>query len=89
MNNPEQIDPGHLHSGPICHRTLSPKLLEQIKAVYDVNGRYLDINMELIEIGFIRDNRNEEGKGTFVSRQYPSVDAIMSTVDGLSGIAKA
>jgi hypothetical protein len=59
MTKPEYIDPSQLRPGPIRHRTLSPALLEQIKAVYDVIGKYLDMTLEQFEVGFMRDMHPE------------------------------
>jgi hypothetical protein len=38
---------------------LPPELLEQIKAVFDVIGAYLNMTLEQFEIGFMRDMRPE------------------------------
>ena len=59
MTEPEYIDPSQLRPGPIRHRTLSPDLLEQIKAVYDAIGKYLDMTLEQFEVGFMRDMHPE------------------------------
>lgn len=55
MNEPRRISPNQIRSGPIRHETLSPELLEQIGAVYDVIGPYLDANLEKFELNFMRD----------------------------------
>jgi hypothetical protein len=55
MSEPEYIDPSQLRPGPIRHRTLPDKLLEQIKAVHDLIGQYLGMTLEQFEIGFMRD----------------------------------
>jgi hypothetical protein len=55
MNKPEYLDPKKLRQGPIRHESLPPKLLEQIKAVFDVIGPYFDMTLEQFEIGFMRD----------------------------------
>jgi hypothetical protein len=55
MSGPEHVDPSQLRPGPIRHESLPPELLEQIKAVYDVIGPYLDMTLEQFEIGFMRD----------------------------------
>ncbi len=55
MSEPEFIDPSQIRSGPIRHESLPPELLEQIKAVYDVLGRYLKRSLEQFEISFMRD----------------------------------
>ncbi len=59
MNEPEYIDPRQLRPGPIRHESLPPVLLEQIKAVFDVIGSYLGMNLEQFEIGFMRDMHPE------------------------------
>jgi hypothetical protein len=38
---------------------LPPKLLEQIKAVFDVIGPYINMTLEQFEIGFMRDMHPE------------------------------
>jgi hypothetical protein len=60
MNESEFVDPSKLRPGPIRHEALPPKLLEQIKAVYDVIGGYLDTTLEQFEIGFMRDAHPED-----------------------------
>ena len=55
MNEPEYVDPKQLRPGPIRHKSLSPELLEQINAVFDVIGPYLDTNLEKFELNFMRD----------------------------------
>lgn len=55
VNEPEYIDPKQLRPGPIRHESLSPELLERIRAVYDVIGTYLDTNLENFELDFMRD----------------------------------
>ncbi len=42
-------------TGPIRNESLRPVLLEQIKAVFDVIGPYIDMTLEQFEIGFMRD----------------------------------
>ena len=39
--------------------SLSPELLDQIKAVFDVIGLYIGITLEQFEIGFMRDMHPE------------------------------
>lgn len=56
---PEPIDPKKLRPGPIRNESLSPKILEQIRAVYDVFGPYLNTTLEQFEIGFMRDMHPE------------------------------
>ena len=55
MNAPEPIDPKKLRPGPIRNETLSPEMLEQIRAVYDVIGNYVSNSLEQFEISFMRD----------------------------------
>jgi hypothetical protein len=55
MSEPEYVDLNKVRPGPIQHGSLSPELLEQIKAVYDVIGKYLRMTLEQFEIGFMRD----------------------------------
>lgn len=55
MSEPEYVDPSQLRPGPIRHGSLPPKLLEQIEAVYDLIGPYINMTLEQFEIGFMRD----------------------------------
>ena len=59
MSEPEKVDPRQLRPGPIRHGSLPPGLLEQIKAVYDLIGPYLNMTLEQFEIGFMRDMHPE------------------------------
>ena len=59
MSEPEFIDPSKLRPGPIRNESLPPKLLDQIKAVFDVTGPYLGMTLEQFEIGFMRDMHPE------------------------------
>ena len=59
MSEPEHVDPKRLRPGPIRHESLPPKLLERIKAVFDVIGQYLNMTLEQFEIGFMRDMHPE------------------------------
>jgi hypothetical protein len=52
---PECADLGQLRQGPIRHETLPPELLDQLKIVFDVIGRYLNMPLEQFEVGFMRD----------------------------------
>jgi len=56
----EPIDPKNLRPGPIRNEALSPELLEQIRAVYDVIGSYVSTSLEQFEIGFMRDANPED-----------------------------
>lgn len=55
MNDPERINLSQLRPGPIRNKSLSPELLDQIKAAFDVIGKYLGMTLEEFEIGFMRD----------------------------------
>jgi hypothetical protein len=55
MSEPEHIDPSKLRPGPIRNESLPPELLDQIKAVFDVIGPYINMTLEQFEIGFMRD----------------------------------
>lgn len=59
MNEPEYVDPKQLRPGPIRNESLPPELLDQIKAVYDVIGPYINMTLEQFEIGFMRDMHPE------------------------------
>jgi hypothetical protein len=59
MSEPEHIDPKTLRPGPIRHESLPPELLDQIKAVFDVIGPYINMTLEQFEIGFMRDMHPE------------------------------
>jgi len=59
MNEPEYVDPRTLRPGPIRHKSLSPDLLGQIRAVYDAIGPYVGMTLEQFEIGFMRDMHPE------------------------------
>lgn len=59
MSEPEYVDPSQLRPGPIRHESLPPEMLEQIKAVFDVVGSYLDTTLECFEVGFMRDMHPE------------------------------
>jgi hypothetical protein len=59
MNEPEHVDPGKLRPGPIRNESLPPELLDQIKAVFEVIGPYINMTLEEFEIGFMRDMNPE------------------------------
>lgn len=59
MTEPEYIDPSQLRPGPIRRDSLSPELLERIKAVFDLIGGYLGSTLEQFETGFMRDMHPE------------------------------
>lgn len=53
--NEEQVNPDKLQSGPVRHDEMPPKLLDQIRAIHRHIGRYIGMNLEEFEIGFMRD----------------------------------
>ena len=57
--DPEPVDLSKLKPGPIRHESLPLELLEQVQAIYDVIGPYLDATLEQFEIGFMRDAHPE------------------------------
>ena len=59
MTEPEKIDLSQIQPGPIRHKSLPPELLEQVEAVYEAVGPYLDMTLEQFEIGFMRDMHPE------------------------------
>lgn len=59
MSDPEHVDLSQLRPGPIRNESLSPELLDQIKAVFDLIGPYLSMTLEQFEIGFMRDMHPE------------------------------
>jgi hypothetical protein len=59
MSEPENVDPKRLQPGPIRNESLPPELLDQIKAVFDAIGPYLNMTLEQFEIGFMRDMHPE------------------------------
>ena len=59
MSKPEFVDPSQLRPGPIRNESLPPELLEQIKAVFDVIGPYINMTLEQFEIGVMRDMHPE------------------------------
>ena len=56
MTEPESVDPNEVQPGPIRNESLSPELLELVKAVYEVIGPYLSTTLEQFEISFMRDS---------------------------------
>jgi hypothetical protein len=59
MTDPEHIDPKQIRPGPIRHKSLSPELIEHVRAVYDVVGSYLGTTLEQFETDFMRDTHPE------------------------------
>ena len=51
---PQQIVQSRMPSGPIRHETLSDEVLDLIGTAYRMIGKYLDMNLEQFEIGFMR-----------------------------------
>lgn len=45
MNDPVNINLSQVRQGPIRNKTLSPELLDQIKAAFDVVGKYLGMTL--------------------------------------------
>ncbi len=44
---------------PIRHESLPAEMLEQIRSIYDVLGRYFNMSLEEFELGFRRDESPE------------------------------
>jgi hypothetical protein len=59
MSKPEFIDPSKLRPGPIRKESLPPELLDQIRAVFEVIGPFINMTLEQFEIGFMRDMHPE------------------------------
>ena len=59
-SEPEYVDPSQLRPGPIRNVSLSPELLEHVRAVYDVIGPYFGTTLEQFEIDFMRDMDPED-----------------------------
>lgn len=55
MSKRRRIDPKKIRPGPIRNESLPDEMLEQIKAIFDVNGPYINMTLEQWEIGFMRD----------------------------------
>ena len=58
--DPEPIDLSKSMPAPIRHESLSPELLEHVRAVHDVIGPYLDTTLEQFETGLMRDTNPED-----------------------------
>jgi len=52
---PQQFVLSRMRSGPIRHDSLSDELLAHIKNVHQQIGKYLGMNLEQFEIGFMRE----------------------------------
>ncbi len=59
MSKRKRIDPKKIRPGPIRNKSLPPKMLDQIKAIYDVIGPYFGKTLEQFEINFMRDSDPE------------------------------
>jgi hypothetical protein len=59
MSEPDHVDLSQLRPGPIRHDSLPPALLQQIQAVFDVIGPYINMTLEEFETGFMRDMHPE------------------------------
>ena len=59
MSEPEHVDPRQLRPGPIRNESLPPELLDQIKAIFDVIGPFINMPLEQFEIGFMQDMHPE------------------------------
>jgi hypothetical protein len=55
VSQPDKTDPNQIRSRPIQNRRLRPELLNPIKAVYRLIGRYLGQTLEEFEVGFLQD----------------------------------
>jgi hypothetical protein len=67
LPDPEPIDPRDARPGPIRHESLSDELLEQIRAIYEIVGPYLDTTLEQFEVGFMRDMHPEREAAVWCS----------------------
>jgi hypothetical protein len=67
--NAEQdpIDPSQIKSGPIRNESLSPEVIEQMEAVYEVIGPYLGQTLEQLEVAIMRDSCPEDEAIIWVS----------------------
>ena len=52
---PESIDISQLQPDPIRHESLSPELLDHVRAVFDVIGPYIGMTLEQFEVNLMRD----------------------------------
>lgn len=57
---PRNPDFNKVRPGPIRHKSLPPKLLKYVQAIYDVIGPYLDTSLERFETGFMQDKHPEQ-----------------------------
>jgi hypothetical protein len=63
----EAIDPKRIKSGPIRNDSLSPEVIEQMEAVYEVIGPYLGQTLEQLEVAIMRDSCPEDEAIVWVS----------------------
>lgn len=67
MSDPDSNDPSPFQSGPIRHESLDPKLLAQIRTIYDVLGQFFSMTLEQFELGFMRDANPENEVGLWTA----------------------
>jgi hypothetical protein len=82
MSEPEYVDPSQLRPGPIRNESLPPEVLDQIKAVFDVIGPYIDMTLEQFELGFMRDMHPESEVALWCSitrRGWPTTRSSWAT----------
>jgi hypothetical protein len=67
--DPEQdsIDLNQIKSGPIRNESLSPEVIEQMEAVYELIGPYLGQTLEQLEVALMRDSCPEDEAVIWVS----------------------
>ena len=67
--DPEQepIDSNQIKSGPIRNESLSPEVIEQMEAVYELIGPYLGMTLEQLEVALMRDSCPEDEAVIWVS----------------------
>jgi hypothetical protein len=83
MSDPEFLDPSQIQPGPILHESLSPELLEQIRAIYDVLGQFFDMTLEQFEVGFMRDANPESEVGLWLGITAVWIDYHEKYLDDL------
>lgn len=55
VSQPDKTEPNQNWSGPIQNQSLCPELLNPVKAVYRLIGRYFSQTLEEFEVGFLQD----------------------------------
>jgi hypothetical protein len=55
VSQPDTTDPNQIRSSPIRNQSLCPELLNPVKAVYRLIGRYFSQTLEEFEVGFLQD----------------------------------